>query len=134
MHLADRKLQYQVDRLVLGVLGLHEPHQALGLGAVAAVLDAGVAGNLRVPLHHAQADNLVAVVDQLVDEPLERVVRVLGHVDAAEEGARALGVLVVLVLAHHAVRQDVRRAGRVQLVGEGVEGDAWVEDTGLVRY
>lgn len=81
--LANREFQYQVDGLVVVVPALYVGHCVLGLDAIAPAFNAAVAGDGIFFFHHPQTDNLVAVVDQLVDEPLQGIDRVLVLVEAA---------------------------------------------------
>jgi len=128
--LAYGELENQVDGLVVVVATLYVPHGRLGLGAVAARLDAAIASNGILLLHDAQTHYFIAVVDELVDEPLERVDRVLVLVEATQKGARPLGVLVVLVLG------DEREGALLDEVGglvERVKGNAGLEDAVAVE-
>ena len=125
VHLADRKLEHQTDGPIVGVLLDDLVEQLLSLAAVSTVLDARLAADLRVLLDDAQTDNLVAVVDELVDQPFERELGVVVLVGAAQEGARPARVLVVAMLA-------AQGQGEVAgvLVVEGVERDAILKGPG----
>lgn len=88
MDLADGEFQHETDGLLLAVPVLLDDliQQALGLGSVASLLDAGVAADLGILIDHAQTDDLVAIVDQFVDQPFEGKLGVIVLVGAAQEG------------------------------------------------
>lgn len=77
------EFQYQVDRLVVVVAALYVRHCILSLNAVTARLDAAVSGDCVFFFDYAQTYNFVAVVDELVDEPLKCIHRVLVLVETA---------------------------------------------------
>lgn len=134
MHLANTKLKHQIDSFILGILLLNSHQHALRLLTIALVppttrLPASpLRGFPAVLLYHAQADDLVAVVDQLVNQPFQCRVGVLVGVRAAEERAGALGILVITVFAV----QREREVARIAVV-EGVERDALLEFGGWRR-
>ena len=122
MHLADGKLEDDGDGLFVLVLVDDLVEQLAGLLAVEALLQGGVAADLAVLVDDAQTDDLVAVVDELVDQPLEGKLGVVVLVGAAEESARPAAVRVVTVLG----LERQREVGGI-LVVEGVERDALEE-------
>lgn len=101
------------------VLVLDFLQQLLGLLLVGAIAQTGVAGELTVFVDYAQADYLVAIFHQLLNEPLDSVVGVVIVVGAAEEGPRSLSVLIVFVFGGYV--EGV--IGCIAVV-EGVEGDS----------
>lgn len=78
-----------------------------------------VAGYLAVFVDDPQANDLVAVFHEFFNEPFDGIVGVVVVVGAAEEGAAALGVLVILVFGG-----DSEGVVGCVAVVEGVEGDA----------
>ena len=101
------------------ILVLDFLQQLLGLLLVGAMAQTGVAGELAVFVDYAQADYLVAIFHQLLNEPLDSVVGVVIVVGAAEEGPRSLSVLIVLVFGGYV--EGV--IGCIAVV-EGVKGDS----------
>lgn len=106
--------------LLLGlVLFLDFRKQLLRFFFIHLLLYTIVTGELAVFVHNAKADDTVAIFDKFFYQPFGGVVGILIVIGAAEEGAGALGVIVVLVpLADVEVR-----IGCVG-IAEGVEGDA----------
>lgn len=107
-HLSYRELEHQIDRLVFGVLLLNTSEHALRLFPVpsfSALSATSVAASrplysfLAVLLDDTQTDNLVAIVDQLVNQPFQSRVGIIVCIGAAKEGPRSLRVLVISVFA-----------------------------------
>lgn len=106
MNLSDGKFQNDVDGLVLGVLFLNSFEHALSLLTIGSlsVLSASAtaspfAGLFAVLFDNPQAYNLISVVDELIDEPLQRSIGIVVGICATEKGSRALGVLILAVFA-----------------------------------
>ena len=86
VHLSHGELQHQIDCFVLVILILYSLHQILRLGPVTSLLHTALPGDGVVLLHNPQTHNLVAIVHQLVNQPLKRVFRVVVVVTAAQKG------------------------------------------------
>lgn len=109
MQLAAGVFKHDADGAIGAVLLENGIHHGLGV-----VLVRG-ADAAHVLVDDAHADNLVAVVDQLVEQPLQRIVGVGVLVDADHEGARAALGLVAAVA-------DIERQGRRVALGRFAEG------------
>jgi len=70
VQLADGVFEHETDGMVFGVFDLDGLHQGL------CVVLVGFVGQADLRLYDTHADDLVAIVDQLVEEPLEGVIRI----------------------------------------------------------
>ena len=117
---ANSQLQDQADRfLILGVLLDHLFEQLLCFLAVFSRLDCGVTRDTGVLFHRTETDDLVTIVDQLIDEPLEREIGIVVLICAAKECSTASRALVSFVL----VVQSQGEICRIRII-KGIEGDA----------
>lgn len=92
MELADGIFESEAQRTVSAILGDDVAHGSFGILLVVFRI---VRPN--VSLEHAHADDLVAVVNQLVEQPLQRIIGVSMLVHADHERARPAPMLVALV-------------------------------------
>lgn len=120
LNFTDRQFQHQADGLfILAVLLDDLLEQLFRLFAVLARFNCGVACDRGILLYRTKADNLIAVVHQLIKQPLERKVRIIVLVGSTEKRATAASRLVAFVL----VVQGQRKVRGVGVV-ERVEGNA----------
>lgn len=89
-----------------------------GFLLVDSIAKARITSELAILVNYPEAYDLIAVLDQLFNEPLNGIVGIVIVVGAAEEGPGPLGVLVVLVFGGYV--EGV--VGGIAVV-EGVEGN-----------
>lgn len=90
------------------------------------MVDTALSGNLVALFDDLQTHNFVSIVDELVNEPLKRIFRVVVRVQAAEKGPRPLCVFVVLVFPDQCERVLFDEVGGLV---KRVEGYARLENT-----
>jgi hypothetical protein len=126
MQLPRRKLQHNTDRPLLLVHLLNPPHHPPRLLLIILSDHPPLTGHLHI-VQHPQTHNLISIVDQLAQHPLQRIVAVIILVQADHERAAALAVRVAPVLDVQRERDGVLLRG---LAGnEVVEGDVRFEAT-----
>lgn len=75
-------------------------------------------------LNDSEAHNLIAIVHELVDQPLERVRRVFVLVETAQKCPRTLGILVIFVFRYQSKGALLDKVCRLV---EGIERNARLE-------
>ena len=122
VHLTDSILEDDGYRLLLFIL-LDDPIEQLPrLLPVLPLLQCQIAAELTILIDDSQANDLVAIIDQLIDQPLESELRVIILIGAAQERAGSPVVRIVSVLG----LQREREIGCILIV-EGIEGDTLQE-------
>jgi len=104
---------------------LYVGHGVVRLHAIPTSLYAAVSCYCILLLDDSETYYFISVVDELVDEPLKGVYRVLVLVETAEERPRTLCVFVVLVLGDECERALL---DEVRGLVEGVERYPRLED------
>jgi hypothetical protein len=82
LHLPHRKLQDQIDGLVLVILPLDPSHHQLSFLPISAGRNA-IFGIIRV--QNTQTHNLISIIDQFIDQPLEGILGVIVRVQPTQE-------------------------------------------------
>jgi hypothetical protein len=97
VHLAHGKLQDDGDGLVIIILLDNLVEEIPSLLPVLPLLQGRVAANLAVLIDDPQAHNLVAIVDELINQPFEGKLGIVVLVRATQKRARSSSVCVILV-------------------------------------
>lgn len=100
VHFSNRELQNQVNRLIVVIPALYVLHGGLGFYAVTSCFYTAVSSDGVFLFYHSKTHNLVAIINKLIDEPLQRIYRVLVLVKAAQKSPRPLGIFVVFVFRY----------------------------------
>lgn len=99
LDLSNGKFQDDADALLIfAVLVLDMFQQLSCFDFVFALLKTGVTVNLAVLVNHSQADNLIPILYELIDQPLQSKFGVIIRVGSTEKSAGAGSVGVVFVL------------------------------------
>lgn len=99
LDLSNSKFQDDADALLIFVILVLDMFQQLScFDFVFTLLKTGVAINLAVLVNHSQADNLIPILYELIDQPLQSEFGVIIRVCSTEKSARAGSVGVVFVL------------------------------------
>jgi len=124
VHFPDRVLEDDGYGFLLFVLLDDLIEQLLRLQSVQPLLQCHVAADLAILVDDPEADDLVAVVDQLIDQPFEGELRVVILIGAAQKraGSAAVGIVPMLGL------QREREIGCILIV-KGIERDTLQECT-----
>lgn len=85
MDLAHGELQDKTDSLAFGVLGNDPIKKPSGLGAISSLVGPSIVADFAVFINHPQTDDLITIVNKFVDQPLERVLRVIVLIYPDEE-------------------------------------------------
>ena len=125
MYLAYSIFQNKADALlVILVLCLYVVHQLMRFGAVSPLFKAAFTVDLAVLVDHPQTHNLISIVNQLLNQPVQRQVGVVILIRTAQECTRSLCIGIVPVR----ILQGEREVRSIPIV-KSVEGDSLLVGT-----
>ena len=114
---------------MLPVSGLNASHQCFCFFSVLCLsLPTSTGGDFRIWIDDPQANYLVSIIDEFVDQPFQCILGIIVSVEATEKSSGPLREDIILVLlgeGEGCYVGNVRRAG----TWECVEGDARLEYT-----
>ena len=125
MYLTYSKFQNKTDALlVILVFCLYVFHQLMRLGAVFPLFKAAFTVHLAVLVDHPQTHNLISIVNQLLNQPVQRKVRIVILIRAAQKRTGSLRVGIVPVR----IPQGEREVCSIPII-KSVEGDSLLVGT-----